>query len=299
MKKTFISLAAMFFTFIAASAQTFDREVVDKADADKTAMQNIVSATSDEDESIEYERKNETTFGYEGAEKPVGYHGFPNVADASASAAQLTQPEFLSKLNGYKLVGLRFAVTASLGKKPSVFATVWNKEDVDGKYLSFNLSPSEYAVSTITEDENGKHINLVWNDIYFHESVDLTEDLDMIRYGYFYIQNTDANSIDSTPILFGKTTDCNNGLSWMVYGTFVKKMNWYTIATDSKPYTPCVLLLCKSPNDETVIVGVDGVKKLGATKVFTVNGTQIDAPRKGINVIRTENGATRKVLIKR
>ena len=70
----------------------------------------------------------------------------------------------------------------------------------------------------------------------------------------------------------------------------------YYISSATNNYVPCFQLLVESPNGETAILGVDGTLQPVPSKYYTLDGKQLSAPQKGLNLVKMSDGTTRKVV---
>lgn len=249
-------------------------------------------------------KSNEALLGYAGAETPVGFEGFPSVADASAVAAQIQSDNFdFTKYNGYKIVGMRFAVMASLGGDSNgVFVWVVNSDNTSQMAADLEkvLADGDYKISSYeTDGTNITKLNTEWNDVYFDDTYTISDKTALMRYGYMYTQNTEEESDAAYPIMFGTTSEYVSG-QYIIYGTFkaTSGTGWYSNANAQYPYTPCIQLIAQDPNGETAIIGVNGETVATAKQYYTLDGKQLSAPQKGLNIVKMSDGTTTKVVVK-
>lgn len=303
MKKTLLSMAAMLLLATGANAQVSEFAVKGNVNIEKKSLElNLASKSVKPGMKKAEEEAQYIAYGYQGSETPVGYEGWPSVPDAQAVAAQSVLPE---DAVGYTIVGAQFAVVGSLGTSEEGVGPFCYLYDPSGNYVAASgasLTDGDYEVSTL----DGNNLNMATNQIAFAEAIPLTADnCGIVRYGLFYVQNTDENSIDSTPFLYGKLTEDfpdskSNNSPYLVYGTFSSKNGegWYTNANAQNPYTPCIQLILQAPNGETAILGVDGKIKPVVKEYFSLDGSKLSAPQKGVNIVKMSDGTTKKVLVK-
>ena len=156
---------------------------------------------SDSEESL-------SLLAYQGADFPIGTMGFPSVSDANMVASQLL--DIGEKFQGYTITGMRFAVAGSLGTGASLFGVLWHgdesEEDLEAPLTTYDVT-----------DINGMDTN--WNDVNFNKPVEITKtDLD-IRFGYFYTQDTDEDSPNARPILYGEPSVELNKYAFLMCGS--------------------------------------------------------------------------------
>ncbi len=294
MRKTLLSMMAMISVAMGANAQVMNQEIKGTATVagQATALASAVSGSKAN--SKRKIKDDEMLVGYPGSENPTGYTGWPSVSDAQAVAAQVSDAAKIKKIAAYQVVGMRFIVMGNLGANASCFAWLFGSDQKLKAEAEYELKEGTYDICTLS---NGNQLNVKYNDVYFDTPLTIDETDAAIRYGYTYTQNTDKTSQDAAPILYGKTTEVANGLCFLVYGTFgTDGTAWYLAADTQRPNTPCMQLIVKDKGNNTGILGLDGTVKPMAQQFFTLDGKQLDAPQKGINIVKMSDGTTRKVV---
>ena len=157
-----------------ASAQTAKSAAVytDKVDATPVSVVKKAKAPMMKEEESKY-----ALLGFTGSDNPSQMNGFPTWQSALMVMSELDNgvDYDFSEFAGYKIVGLKFAVTANLGEKAGAFAFVYQDEndqegtELDSPYL---VEGTNYTVSTV---EDGQ-LTLQWNGIAFAEPYEITGD---------------------------------------------------------------------------------------------------------------------------
>lgn len=303
MKKTLLSLAAMLLLAGGASAQTAKSAAVytDKVDATPVSVVKKAKAPMMKEEESKY-----VTLGFNGSENPSQLNGFPTWSSVSLVLSQLNNGvDFdFSEFAGYKIVGLQFAAAANLGEKAGALAVVYQSEtDQDGTELDspYLVEGKNYTVSTV---ENNT-LNLQWNAVAFAEPYEITGDEFAFLYGLAYEQvKGDGTSQDEFPFLTGVSTDSGVEGMFLAYGQpsskYEKGMYMLNDPNDTKSEKRClcVQLVLEKPDGSTVILGLNGSDKPVAVQYFSLDGKQLSAPQKGINVVKMSDGTSKKVLVK-
>ena len=210
------------------------------------------------------------------------------MVDASRIMSRLTTE--LENYKGFKVVGMRFAVSASLGKNACLFAMI---PDGDG-YLE-NIAKKvlvRYDISDV--DLQNKTVNAKWNETMFDEPYTITGEEQRLYYGYQYTQYTDKSTIDAYPTIYGKTDNYENG--WLTYGSFSSKLGIYRNSSEKQPYCPCFQLILEDPNGEVSIVGINGSTNPETSTFYTLDGKKLNKCQKGMNIVKMSDGTTRKVI---
>ena len=313
MKKTLLSMAAMLLLATGVNAQKFDAKVAKMADLAKLANRNKVElnvASTSKHNVMKKEGEEDpqyTLVGYQPATSPVGYEGWPTVEDAMGVAAQMPVDE---TAYGYKVVGVRFAVVGSLGVSPDdehpvgAFVYAMPSDENATDYAAFggvNLPEGSYQVSSL----DGQNLELQWNDVAITPFT-IDDTMSALMWGVYYVQNTDADSQDATPFLYGEYEDASEFpdykegfCPYLVLGSFgTGGFSWYLNATEDYPYAVCMMAICELPNGSTAVIGLNGSKKPVAQQYYTVDGKRLSAPQKGLNIVKLSNGETQKVYVK-
>lgn len=303
MKKTLLSLAAMLLLAGGASAQTAKSAAVytDKVDATPVSVVKKAKAPMMKEEESKY-----VALGFDGSDNPSQMNGFPKWESASMVLSQLdngVDVDF-SEYAGYKIIGLQFAVTANLGEKAGAVGAVFkSKTDQNGTELGspYLVEDENYKVSTVENQQ----LNLQWNGVAFAEPYEITGEEFAFLYGLAYEQvKGEGKTQEEFPFLTGVSTD--NGVEGMflVYGKpsseYKEGMFMLNNPEDTKTEKrcPCMQLILEKPNGETVILGLNGSQKPVAMQYYSLDGKQLSAPQKGINVVKMSDGTSKKVLVK-
>lgn len=302
MKKTLLSLAAMLLLAGGASAQTAKSAAVytDKVDATPVSVVKKAKAPMMKEEESKY-----AFLGFNGSDNPSKMYGFWAWQSALMVMSELDNgvDYDFSEFAGYKIVGLKFAVTANLGEKAGAFAFVYQDEndqegtELDSPYL---VEGTNYTVSTV---EDGQ-LTLQWNGIAFAEPYEITGEELAFQYGLVYEQvKGNGKTQDEYPFLMGVSED--NGVEGMflAYGKPSDKYQegLYTLNDPNdteSDYCLCMQLILETPDGSTVILGLNGSDKPVAMQYFSLDGKKLSAPQKGINVVKMSDGTSKKVLVK-
>ena len=243
--------------------------------------------------------------GFNGSDNPSKMYGFWAWQSALMVMSELDNgvDYDFSEFAGYKIVGLKFAVTANLGEKAGAFAFVYQDEndqertELDSPYL---VEGTNYTVSTV---EDGQ-LTLQWNGIAFAEPYEITGEELAFQYGLVYEQvKGNGKTQDEYPFLMGVSED--NGVEGMflAYGKPSDKYQegLYTLNDPNdteSDYCLCMQLILETPDGSTVILGLNGSDKPVAMQYFSLDGKKLSAPQKGINVVKMSDGTSKKVLVK-
>ena len=294
MKRFLLSMVTLACVATGANAQKIGLEIKGNANAGHNTAAMSIAAPASKAYAKKKIKDNEALVGYPGSETPVSYSGWPTVSDAQAVAAQINDAAKIKNLAGYTVVGMRFIVLGNLGADAAAFAWVYDAQGQLKADSEYELKEGQYDLCEL----DGSNLTVKYNDVYF-DSTATFETTDMAtRYGLVYTQNTDKSSLDATPFLIGKTTEVANGKCFLVYGTFnkLKGEGWYLNADDNNPHTPCIQLIVKDSKNDTYVVGVDGTLEPTASKYYTLDGKELSAPQKGLNIVKMSDGTTRKVV---
>lgn len=299
MKKTLLSLAAMLLLAGGASAQTAKSATVytDKVDATPVSVVKKAKAPMMKEEESKY-----ALLGFTGSENPSQNNGFPTWQSALMVMSELDNG-VVSELAGYKIVGLRFAVTANLGEQAGAFAFVYQDEndqegtELDSPYL---VEDKNYKLSTV---EN-RHLTLQWNCVAFAEPYEITGEELAFQYGLVYEQvKGNGTTQEEFPFLTGVSTDSGVEGMFLAYGkpSSEYQEGLYTLNNpddDSEKRCLCMQLILETPGGSTVILGLNGSDKPVAMQYYSLDGKKLSAPQKGINVVKMSDGTSKKVLVK-
>ena len=303
MKKTLLSLAAMLLLAGGASAQTAKSAAVytDKVDATPVSVVKKAKAPMMKEEESKY-----AFLGFNGSDNPSKMYGFWAWQSALMVMSELDNgvDYDFSEFAGYKIVGLKFAVTANLGEKAGAFAFVYQDEndqegtELDSPYL---VEGTNYTVSTV---EDGQ-LTLQWNGIAFAEPYEITGEELAFQYGLVYEQvKGNGTTQEEFPFLMGVSPDSGVEGMFLVYGqpssTDQKGLWTLNDPNDKKSdkYCLCMQLILETPDGSTVILGLNGSDKPVAMQYFSLDGKKLSAPQKGINVVKMSDGTSKKVLVK-
>lgn len=281
---------AMALLATSANAQVINKEVKEFA---KVELNNKFTAAAKVKAGPKRLKDYQKLIGYSGSlcNDGVGFTGFDKWESAEMIVSVYNNSAILDQVRGYKIVGLNFAVMSSLGDKAQAFALMYNgKDDKEGTDVSTTLTTYENSVLS----KDGKTIDVKWNEVMFDKPYTITDELTKIYYGYSYTQVAGEE-----PVLFGvekESTDYNN--MFLVGGipSAGQKNGLYYISSERQNFVPCFQLIVESPNGETGILGVDGTLQPVPSKYYTLDGKQLSAPQKGLNLVKMSDGTTRKVV---
>lgn len=299
MKKTLLSLAAMLLLAGGASAQTAKSAAVYTGKLDVTPVSVVKKANAPM--MKEGESKYEL-LGYKPTENTVAIWGPYNWDSASSVVSYITNGNLVdfSDYKGYKIVGLQFALLASLGENAQILCVVFDDETTVGAQLGGVLSEDDYEVSTIANNQ----LKIKYNGIGYPSDYTITGDEYAFMYGFSYEPvKGDGKSYDQTPFILGQTKD-KSYADDMFYCMGIPESGaqegLYSLNNPEAQTAafPLMGLILEKPNGETVILGVDGSVKSTAKQYYTLDGKQLSAPQKGINVVKMSDGTSKKVLVK-
>lgn len=297
MKKTLLSLAAMLLLAGGASAQTAKSATVytDKVDATPVSVVKKAKAPMMKEEESKY-----ALLGFDGSADPSQMIGFSTWQSALMVMSELDNgvDYDFSKLAGYKIVGLNFAVTANLGEQAGAFAFVYQDEN--------DQERTELDSPYLVEDENYKvtQVTLQWNSVAFAEPYEITGEELAFQYGLVYEQvKGNGTTQEEFPFLTGVSTDSGVEGMFLVYGqpSSTYEEGLYTLNNpddNSEKRCLCMQLILETPGGSTVILGLNGSDKPVAMQYFSLDGKKLSAPQKGINVVKMSDGTSKKVLVK-
>lgn len=281
---------AMAMLATSANAQVINKEVKEFA---KVELNNKFTAAAKVKAGPKRLKDYQKIIGYSGSlcQDGVGFTGFDKWESANMIVSVYNNSAILDQVRGYKIVGLNFAVMSSLGDKAQVFATMYNGKD-DQKGAGVSTTLTTYENSVLSKDR--KEIDVKWNEVMFDQPYTITDELTEIWYGYSYTQMAGEE-----PVLFGvekESTDYKN--MFLVGGvpSAGQKEALYYISSATNNYVPCFQLIVESSNGETAILGVDGTLQPVPSKYYTLDGKQLSAPQKGLNLVKMSDGTTRKVV---
>lgn len=302
MKKTLLSLAAMLLLAGGASAQTAKSAAVytDKVDATPVSVVKKAKAPMMKEEQSKY-----AFLGFDGSADPSQSNGFPNWESASMVLSELDNgvDHDFSELAGYKIVGLKFAVTANLGEQAGAFAFVYqDKNDQKGTVLDshYLVEDKNYKVSAVENQQ----LTLQWNSVAFAEPYEIIGEEFAFQYGLAYEQvKGNGTTQEEFPFLTGVSTDSGVEGMFLAYGkpSSMHKEGLYTLNNpddNSERRCLCMQLILETPGGSTVILGLNGSDKPVAMQYFSLDGKKLSAPQKGINVVKMSDGTSKKVLVK-
>lgn len=286
-----------------ASAQTAKSATVytDKVDATPVSVVKKAKAPMMKEGESKY-----VLLGFNGSENPSQSNGFPKWESVSLVLSQMNNGVDVdfSEMAGYKIVGLNFAVVANLGEKAGALAVVYQSEkdqngtELDSPYL---VEDENYKVSTVEDQQ----LTLQWNSVAFAQPYEITGEEYAFLYGLAYEQvKGNGTTQEEFPFLTGVSTDSGVEGMFLAYGKPSSKYEegMYMLNdpkdTKTEKRCPCMQLILEKPNGETVILGLNGSDKPVAMQYYTLDGKQLSAPQKGINVVKMSDGTSKKVLVK-
>ena len=304
MKKTLLSMAAMLLLATGASAQKLDLTVAGEANVD-SRFNKFEQVAAPKTNGMKKLKDGDKLLGFPCSVTPVANVGWPTVPDAQSAASQLMLDE---SWYGYNVVGIRYLLLGSLGENTEetpVGVYVWglpeSNKNEDLLAAEKMLSEGDYELCVVKDQT----LTANWNETYFDAPFELSDKTAALRYGFMYVQDTDDESSAAAPFLIGKFgddeefPDPNSGNApFLVFGTFGEKQGWYQYSAEDYPYALCVQVIVRTPNGETAILGVDASGKAYEKQYYSLDGKQLSAPQKGINVVKMSDGTSKKVLVK-
>lgn len=306
MKKTLLSMAAMLLLATGASAQKLDLTVAGEANVD-SRFNKFEQVAAPKTNGMKKLNDGDKLLGFPCSATPVANVGWPTVPDAQSAASQLMLDE---SWYGYTVVGIRYLLLGSLGENTEetpVGVYVWgipeSQKNEDLLVAEKPLNEGDYELCVVKDQT----LTANWNETYFDTPFELSEKTAALRYGFMYVQDTndDAENLAAAPFLIGKFGDdeefpnpTTNNIPFLVFGTFGEKQGWYGYSDEEYPYALCVQVIVRTPNGETVILGVDASGKAYEKQYYSLDGKQLSAPQKGINVVKMSDGTSKKVLVK-
>lgn len=287
-----------------ASAQTAKSAAVYTGKVDATPVSVVKKAKAP---MMKEEESKYALLGFNGSENPSQLNGFPTWESASMVLSELDNGvDFdFSEFAGYKIVGLNFAVAANLGEQAGALAVVYqSKTDQKGTELDspYLVEGTNYTVSTVENQQ----LTLQWNQVAFAEPYEITGSEYAFLYGLAYEQvKGEGKTQEEFPFLTGVSTDSGVAGMFLAYGKPSSKydeVGMYMLNnpedTKTEKRCPCMQLILETPGGATVILGLNGSDKPVAMQYYTLDGKQLSAPQKGINVVKMSDGTSKKVLVK-
>ena len=289
-----------------ASAQKLDLTVAGEANVD-SRFNKFEQVAAPKTNGMKKLNDGDKLLGFPCSATPVANVGWPTVPDAQSAASQLMLDE---SWYGYTVVGIRYLLLGSLGENTEetpVGVYVWgipeSQKNEDLLVAEKPLNEGDYELCVVKDQT----LTANWNETYFDTPFELSEKTAALRYGFMYVQDTndDAENLAAAPFLIGKFGDdeefpnpTTNNIPFLVFGTFGEKQGWYGYSDEEYPYALCVQVIVRTPNGETVILGVDASGKAYEKQYYSLDGKQLSAPQKGINVVKMSDGTSKKVLVK-
>ena len=241
---------------------------------------------------------NQSLIGYDGSASPAIYGGFPSWESVSMVLSDIYEENLLKEYAGWKIVGMRFAVAASLGNKAYAFVQIYKDANDEGAEASVKLTDSNYEVSP----NDGTNVTgVAWNEVAFDEPYTITGEEQGLMYGYQYTQvKGDGTSLAENPILFGQSSSTDYKNMCLVYGKPSASYDegLYYVSSAKNSFVPCFQIIIQKPGgDDTAVIGINGSDSpVTAQKYFSLDGTRLSAPQKGLNIVKMSDGTTRKVM---
>lgn len=287
-------MSLMFFA-TSTNAQNLNRNAVK---AEVPAQMSLALAQPAQKGGVKKLADNQGLLGFTGSDgaNGFGWGGFPTWSSASMVISDLDISEVASELKGCKVVGFRFAVTGSLGDGASALALIFKgKNDQNGTELGADLT--DYDVSVVSDDQQS--VDVAWNEVSFDQPYEVTGEETEVMYGYAYTQVKSQTDKNAAPVLFGVNKDSKDyDDMFLVYGKPSARNNegLYYVSSEKQPYVPCFQLIVEKPGGSTSVIGIKGSEKAVASKYYTIGGAQLNAPQKGLNIVKMSDGRTVKVM---
>lgn len=287
MKKFLLSVMSLMLLAVGANAQNLNNVVKAEVSADLKA-DYVKAETLNGPKKI---AENQMLVCYKGStgENGLGIAGFQKWVSNNMVLSALDVTDMAEELVGYKLVGLRFAVVGDLGEEVIALTSVAAGEEQLGVV---GAKVEDYDVSPI--DKTSKQVDIKWNEVTFDQPYEFTGEETELMYGLQY------DDPDDDSFLFGVEKESKDyGNMFLVGGVPEKgkQEGIYVISSEKQNYVPLFQMIFEKPNG-TSVIGIKGSKNAVASKYYTVDGTQISAPQKGLNIVKMSDGTTRKVMVK-
>lgn len=296
MKKILLSMMSMALLAVSANAQQLTRGEMQTSTLKpiNKSVVNISSAKKAEAQQV--------LVGLEGSDlknnsRKLNNEGFPDWIKAEAILAALPK-DLIKQLKGYKLTGFRFSVIADLGENAAAMVMADNTN-------GYETVANAYITNCTTCDLQGNSINIKWNVLNYMQPYTITGNEDDILYGFTYEQKKTKNgekfADECFPLLLGESqADPNDAFLVLGQPSTQYKENIYpiTYGEDAPTYTPAFQMLAETPNGESAIIGVMTSNDATPTHFYTINGKQLTAPQKGMNIVKMSDGTSRKVMVK-
>lgn len=286
---------SLVFFATSTNAQNLNRNAVK---AEVPAQMSLALAQPAQKGGVKKLADNQGLIAFTGSDgaNGIGRGGFPTWSSASMVISDLDISDVANDLKGCKVVGLRFAVTGSLGNNAGVLALIFKgKNDQNGTELGADLA--DYDVTVISD--NQQSVDVAWNEVSFDQPYEITGEETEVMYGYAYTQVKSQTNKNATPVLFGVNKDSKDyDDMFLVYGkpNAGDSEGLYYVSSEEKPYVPCFQLIVEKPGGSTSVIGIKGSEKAVASKYYTIGGAQLNAPQKGLNIVKMSDGRTVKVM---
>lgn len=293
MKKILLPMMLLALTATSVNAQSLSARERSAAKVEFAAKQLNVGKEIKSPMKI---ADNQSLIGYDGSTSPLGYAGFPTWSSASMVVSDIYEKNLFKEYAGWKIVGMRFAVAASLGNNAYAFVQIYKDANDEGAEASVKLTDSNYEVSP----NDGTNVTgVAWNEVAFDEPYTITGEEEELLYGYQYTQvKGDGNSIAENPIFYGQSSSTDYKNMFLIYGKPSASYDegLYYLSGANDPYVPCFQIIIQN-GDNTAVIGINGSDSpITAQKYFSLDGTRLSAPQKGLNIVKMSDGTTRKVM---
>lgn len=290
MKKILLPIMSLMLLATGANAQTVNKVATTKTIDSTVSFEKAVKRNGPMKLA-----SNQHLMGYDGSD---GSNGVGSIGFYGWDSVEGIYSKFVidaSTLKGYKLVGINFAVNASLGENTAAKVFVYGAEYKLIKNMAKNFKDYEVSIS------EGNKVYVKWNEVMFDEPYEFTGDEKSVYYGYTYTQVKDENDENAYPIMIGKSEDSDNRENMFVVhgvpGGTQTEEGFYSLY-NSRVYVPCIRFIVEDPNGETSVIGIKGSEKAVAQQYYSLDGKQLSAPQKGLNIVKMSDGTTTKVVVK-
>lgn len=292
MKKTLLSIMALALSLTAANAQT--RALAENQEY--LATHGTVTATSGDATKIQgYDE----TYDFYRSDQAAQWLGAKLDLDAVFA---IFAKEDLEKYIGYKVVGI--SVAGEFGQKKVDFMLNINCKQTFGeeeKISSKNVAIAKDVEPTPSVQAMGGYI---WNDVMFktpytipakkEEAVDGDPENFQDLYAGFGVKDADGNIVLEHLIVAQNYTEDGEQ-----YGTYFQQTGSGTNVPRLSGLSPNILpvkLILEKPAG----LGVNSASNstnVTETGRYTVDGTRVYLPTRGINIVKMSDGTTRKVIV--
>ena len=283
MKKVLLPLFALLLSATAVNAQTTVGEGVVQKSGD-AYLTNVAPTSSVAKVHKAAPKKAETTkaqryVSLTNADSPA-YNGIGFPGYTVSKAGVWIDPSLLKRYEGSKVVGMRFALANSIGKKTTGFL-IESDGETDSKTAELKNTKDTYVASGEAEDlqtvtiKNNALEDMNWNEITFDKSYTIPANCKGLLFGFEYTQRSTQSGGNYTaacfPFICASQSSASEGFGICAFGDLGKTGTsaWYAASTT---YLICAQLLVENENGFVKDLDILGV----SAPRFIKNGNQIN-----------------------